>query len=117
MSQNDTATKGDLNQLEKRLEKKIVEIVNKVVYEAIDKLAVAVAKGFEETATKEELKAVENRLGKRLEKVEEGQEEIKAQMIFRKDDVNNLKADTPSLSQFNNHEKRINKLEHSVFAS
>lgn len=120
MDKNDFATKNDLkllrgdvqqdlNNLEKRLEKKVVEVIN----EAVDKLAVAVAKGFEETATKEELRAVE----KRLDNLEEGQEEIKAQIIFMTDDIKNLKEDTVTDSQFLNHEKRIGKLEKAVFTS
>lgn len=112
MNQNNLATKDEFKRGIKELKEEMVDM--------FDKLGVAVAKGFEETATKEELKAVENRLTNvenRLENVEEEVKDVKSQIVFRKDDVNNLKADTPSLSQFNNHEKRINKLENSVFAS
>lgn len=105
------ATKDDLKKTEEKTEVGFKRLEEKMVT-MMDNLAVAVAKGFEETATKEEVKAVE----KRLDKLEEGQGEIKAQIIFMKDDAKNLKADTPSLSQYNNHEKRINKLESSVFA-
>lgn len=110
MNQNNFATKEDLTNLETRLEKKIAEVVNV----AFDKLAVMVAIGFEETATKVELRSVEKRLDgveHRLDGVEANLDSLKTQSYYMKEEIKNINIDTPSNSGFQNHEKRIRKLE------
>lgn len=94
MNQNSFVTKNDLKGefqcFEKKFDKKIEDAVGQIIS--------AVAKGFEETATKEDLQQVQSDV-----------KDIKRQ-------ISDLKADTVTDSQFKVHEKRIVKLENKVFA-
>lgn len=101
-----TLTKDDLKdalsdqrkEINKNIETAIAHVINAVI---------------EHTASKEDLKRVEGRLGdieNRLEKVETDVSHIKRS-------INDLKADVPTPQDFANHEKRIGKLETAVFPS
>lgn len=83
--------------------KDVKDIVTNIVKDAATQILDAVTRGFEVVATKDDLKRVENK----LDKVES---ELKRE-------INDLKADTPTPGEFRDHEKRINKLEQSVFPS
>lgn len=86
-------------------------ITKKDLQDAIDEAAAdiisAVSKGFETVATKEELRDVKEELS----------EKIESEIKDVKRTINDLKADTPTPQEFTNHEKRISKLEATVFPS
>lgn len=109
MNQNNFVTKGDLKNefgnFEKKMDKKIEEAVGQIVS--------AVAKGFEETATKVDLKRVENKVNQLEGKVDK----LKTEVMYIKEGVNDLKADAPTDQEFKNHENRIVRLEKKVFPS
>lgn len=83
-------------------------ITKKNLQEAIDEATAdiisAVTKGFETVATKEELREVKEEIL-----------EVKADVKDIKRQINDLNADTPTPQEFNDHEKRIGKLETAVF--
>lgn len=112
MSQSNNATKDDLKKLEINLKSLIEELAEQLIS--------AMTKGFEDInkrmATKEELKEVEKRLETKINQVEEKVDDLTTKVVFLKDDINVLKADTPTDKQFKNHETRISKLEKTVFA-
>lgn len=74
------------------------------------KIISAVAKGFEETASKEDLKQTEQRLEKRIVGIENDVRDIKRGSA-------DLKADAVTDAQIRNHDKKITRLENKVFAS
>lgn len=107
MLQNSYVTKDQLRTEFEKFEKKIEA--------KFDQIIAAVAKGFEETASKNDLKLTETRLEKRIEKVENRLSRVESGISEIKRNVNDLKADTITDPQFNNHERRIVKLEKKAF--
>lgn len=89
--------------LNKKDIKDIKTIVTNIVKDAATQILDAVTRGFEVVATKDDLKAVKN--------------ELKADIKDVQRQINDLKADTPTPQEFRDHEKRINKIEQSVFPS
>lgn len=87
MTNNNPATKDDLKLLEKKID------------EFTDQIISATGKGFEELNNK----------------IDSTETELKKEIRYLKDDVNNLKADSPSKIEFQNHEKRISRLEKATF--
>lgn len=81
--------------------------------DAIAQIVGAISKTLENMATKDDLKGVENRLGK----VENRLDGVEAEVKDVKRSINDLKADLPTPQEFKNHEKRISRLETTVFPS
>lgn len=77
--------------------------IKSVVEDAATQILDAVTRGFEVVATKDDLKTVKD--------------ELKADIKDVQRQINDLKADTPTPQEHRDHEKRINKLEQSVFPS
>lgn len=93
-------TKDDLLKIRKEIKEEVETAVAQVI-EAVMNYA----------ASKDDMKRVENRLGKvenRLGKVETEVKDVKRS-------INDLKADTPTPQEFEDHEGRIKKLETAVF--
>ena len=126
MTNSQNATKNDLNNLENKMDKKFVDMEKRMdkrfdeITGLIEASIAATAKGFERTATKEDLNVVKEDLNvvkEDLNVVKEDLKEVKVKITFMHDDINNLKADTPTNSDFIKHEKRIRKLEKTVFST
>lgn len=62
------------------------------------------------SASKDDLKEVKEELGTRIDRVETEVKDVKRQ-------INDLRADTPTPQEFASHEKRISKLESTIFPS
>ena len=86
-------TKSDILNIRKEIKEQVETAIAQII-EAVIK----------NTASKDDLKRVEDRLGK----VEVDVKDIKRS-------INDLKADTPTPQEYQNHEKRIKKLETAVF--
>lgn len=105
MTANDLSTKNDLKLLEDRIGKKIDQKIEEFAGQIIS----ATAKGFDEVNGR--LDKVENR----LDMVEEGLREVKTNILDFKDNFNNFRVNTPTKQEFQNHEKRISRLEKTTF--
>ena len=92
-------------------------VTKKYLKDSLDDMVAQIAqtlqKIIDNMATKDDLKKVEKRLGS----VEEELSNVKSDVKQIKRDVTDLKADTPTPQEFDNHEKRISKLEKTVYAS
>lgn len=96
-------TKKDLENTANSLRNEFKREIKSVVEDAATQILDAVSRGFEVVATKDDLKTVND--------------ELKADIKDVQRQINDLKADTPTPQEFRDHEKRINKLEQSVFPS
>lgn len=72
----------------------------------------ATKEDLKKLATKEDLNMVRKELKGDINSV---REELKGDIKDLKRDINDLKADTPTPQEFQNHEKKISKLETAVF--
>lgn len=87
--------------------------LDEAIETVIAQISKAIIKATENMATKDDLKRVENR----LDGVENRLGKVETELIYVKNDVRDLKADSPTAKEFNNHEKRIKRLENKAFAS
>ncbi|OGG26101.1 hypothetical protein A2960_03840 [Candidatus Gottesmanbacteria bacterium RIFCSPLOWO2_01_FULL_39_12b] len=96
-------TKNDLENTVGSLRGEFKREIKSVIENAATQILDAVSRGFEVLATKDDLKRVENKL-----------ESVESEL---KREINDLKADTPTPQEYRNHEKRISRLEKTVFSS
>ena len=85
------------------LDKNGQKFIKDQVEEAVGQIIQATNKGFEG-------------VDKRFDKVEVRLEKVEGGLSFVRDSVNNLKSDTPTAKEFQNHERRITSLEKVAFA-
>lgn len=100
---------------------------NEGIETAVAQISSAVVKSLENVANKDDVKRLESRVGKvenrlgnvenRLGKVEDRLGNVETELIYVKTGLRDLKADTPTDKEFHNHERRITKLEQTVFPS
>lgn len=99
-------TKKDLKESLDNFQKVIKDQIDDAIVQVVESIAKVVP-------TKEELRAelgeVESKLGNRLDRMDGDIKDIKRQM-------NDIKADTPTPQEFQDHDKRIGKLEKAVFS-
>lgn len=80
----------------------------------LDKLAITVAKGFERTATKDDLKDLESRLDKRLIKVEDGVTNLNARVGHVETQIEEINEKLIPVSEFDDLSGRVKYIERKL---
>lgn len=93
--------------LKEEIENAIAQI-SKTIGKSLENLATK--EEIKKLATKEEMQGMERRLSDRIGGVE-------SELGYVKSEIRDLKTDTPTAKEFQNHETRISRLEKTVFAS